>query len=112
MRLIGKNKLEKLKYKNKGNKELCNSIDALIADFERNSWTTSLELKKTRIDADCVHSDGFYFFNVSVHRTMVLIEFEDDEATVVWVGSHQEYVTTFKNNKNTIKSWLQSNNWI
>ena len=43
---------------------------------------------------------------------MILIEFEDDEASVVWVGDHQEYISTFKNNKKTIKHWLKSHNWI
>jgi len=44
---------------------------------------------------------------------MILIEFEGNgEATVVWVGSHQEYEKTFRNNKNTIKKWLRDNEWI
>jgi len=43
---------------------------------------------------------------------MVLIEFDDQEASVVWVGTHQEYDATFKNNKNAIKNWLKSNDWI
>lgn len=43
---------------------------------------------------------------------MILIEFDDSEATIVWTGTHQEYEKTFKNNKNTIKKWLRSNDWI
>jgi mRNA interferase HigB len=43
---------------------------------------------------------------------MILIEFDDKEASVVWVGTHQEYDKTFKNNKNTIKKWLSANDWI
>ena len=43
---------------------------------------------------------------------MVLLEFDENEATVVWVGNHDDYVLTFKNNKNTIKAWLKSNDWI
>ena len=43
---------------------------------------------------------------------MILIELEDDQATIVWCGSHDEYEKTFKNNKNTIRKWLQSKNWI
>jgi mRNA interferase HigB len=31
---------------------------------------------------------------------------------VVWVGTHQEYEMTFKNDKNTIKKWLNSNDWL
>ena len=34
---------------------------------------------------------------------MIMIEFSDSEATVVWAGTHQEYETTFKNTRNTIK---------
>lgn len=112
MRLIGKKILEKLKRKNRGNTKLCDAIDDLIQDIEENSWEDSRQLKETRIDADCVHSEGFYFFNLSIHRTMILLEFEDDEASVVWAGDHQEYISTFKNNKNTIRSWLKARNWI
>jgi mRNA interferase HigB len=112
MRLIGKKRLEKLKRKNKGNTKLCESIDELITDVESHSWRSPEEVRKTRKDADCVHSEGFYFFNISVHRTMILLEFEDDEASVVWVGSHQDYTNTFKNNKSTIARWLRSQDWI
>lgn len=112
MRLVNKKKLEKLKHKNKGNSQLASEINKLIIDIEENSWKNQKELKETRKDADCVHSDGFYFFNISVHRTMILVEFEDTEATVVWAGDHQEYEDIFKNNKNTIKKWLNQNNWI
>ncbi len=113
MRLIGKKQLEKLKRKNKGNTSLVLEINNLIKDIEEGSWKNQTELKTVRKDADCVHSDGFYFFNISIHRTLILIEFEEDgDASVVWVGNHQEYEKTFKNNKNAIKKWLKSNNWI
>jgi len=112
MRLTNKKALEKLKRKNRGNKPLNKAIDKLIKDIEDNEWKNQTELNESRSDADCVHSDGFYFFNISIHRTMILIEFDDGEASVVWLGNHQEYQSTFKNNKNTIKKWLKSNNWI
>lgn len=112
MRLIGKYKLEKLKRKNRGNVLLTKDIDKLIGDIEINEWKSKAELKATRSDADCVHSDGFYFFNLNDNRTMILVEFEEGEASVVWIGNHQEYDNTFKNNKDTIKKWLKDNNWI
>ncbi len=112
MRLTNKKALEKLKRKNKGNTPLANAIDKLIEDIEGNDWKNQTELNESRSDADCVHSDGFYFFNISIHRTMILIEFEDGEASVVWLGNHKGYEKTFKNNKSTIKKWLKSNNWI
>jgi mRNA-degrading endonuclease HigB of HigAB toxin-antitoxin module len=113
MRLTGKKKLEKLKRKNKGNTKLCKEIDQLITDVEGNEWANETELKITRNDADCVHNDGFYFFDINIHRTLVLIEFDDDgEATVVWTGTHQEYDTIFKGNKATIKKWLKLNEYI
>ncbi len=112
MRILGKSKILKVKKKNIGNKKLCNAIDELIADlegFEPNKQS----LNKIRKDADCVHNDGFYFFNINIHRTLVLIELDENgEATIVWVGTHQEYETTFKNNKNTIEKWLRSNGYI
>lgn len=112
MRLVNKKALEKLKRKNRGNVLLAKAVNRLIQDIEENEWEDQNELNQTRPDADCVHSDGFYFFNINVHRTMVLIEFDDNEASVVWVGSHQDYETTFKNNKNTIRKWLHANDWI
>ncbi|MER3374022.1 MAG: type II toxin-antitoxin system HigB family toxin [Allomuricauda sp.] len=104
--------MEKLKRKNRGNTSLANELDSLINDIEINEWKNRTELNTIRPDADCVHSDGFYFFNIAVHRTMVLIEFEEGEATVVWAGNHQKYEEIFKNNRNTIKKWLKSNGWI
>lgn len=112
MRLIGKKVLEKLKQKNKGHIQLITAINKLVTDIESNNWKDTTELRKTRNDADCVHNDGFYFFDIAVHRTMIMVEFEDGEATVVWAGDHQEYEATFKNNKNTIKKWLRSKEWI
>jgi len=112
MRLTNKKALEKLKKKNRGNVPLSNAIDKLIKDIEDNEWKNQAELNKARPDADCVHSDGFYFFNINIHRTMILIEFDDGEASIAWTGTHQEYKTIFKNNKNTIKKWLNSNDWI
>lgn len=112
MRLINKKILVKLKRKNIGNKLLKDAIDKLIKDVEENNWKDQSELNKTRQDADKVHNDGFYFFNINVHRTMVLLEFNDNEATVVWAGTHQEYEIIFRNNKKTIQKWLRSNDWI
>lgn len=112
MRLIGKVLLQKLKKKNSGNQKLCKAIDKLIFDLELFDPGTE-DLNFIRQDADCVHSDGFYFFNISVHRTLVMVEFDDEgEATIVWVGSHQEYESVFKNNKKTIEKWLRSKNYI
>lgn len=83
MRLTGKKILEKIKRKNKGNVSLIKAIDKLIEDINVNDWKDQTELNKTRPDADKVHSEGFYFFNINIHRTMVLIEFNGYEATVV-----------------------------
>lgn len=44
---------------------------------------------------------------------MVLIELGvEGEATVVWAGSHDDYESTFKNNRDTIEKWLRNNEWI
>lgn len=112
MEIIGKPKLIKLKKKNVGNKVLAVEVDKLIADLE------ALDLKKEKLtdirgDADCVHSDGFYFFDLNVHRSLILVDFDDQGvATIVWVGSHDEYARIFKNNKPTIEKWLRKNGHI
>jgi mRNA interferase HigB len=111
--LVNRNKLERLKRKNRGNTKLIKAVDTLIYEIENADWKNPADVKRLRPDADNVHSDGFYFFNLNVHRTLILIEFEENgEATVVWAGSHQEYEKTFRNNKNTIKKWLHDNEWI
>jgi mRNA-degrading endonuclease HigB of HigAB toxin-antitoxin module len=113
MELIAKSKLEKLKRKNRGNALLAKAIDSLVESIDLASIHHPMELKTIRPDADLVHSDGFYFFDLHLHRTMILIEFEmNGLATVVWCGSHDEYESIFKNNKNTIKQWLEKHGWV
>jgi len=112
MRIVGKKTILKVKRKNIGNKKLCIEIDKLITDLENLDLRTT-GINEIRKDADCVHSDGFYFFNINIHRTLILIEFDDDgEATIVWAGTHQEYEAIFKNNKLTIEKWLRKNGYI
>jgi len=103
LELLRKHKLIKLKNKNRGNTKLVKAIDKLISDIENGNRTKQSEIKETRPDADCVHSDGFYFFDLNVHRTMILVVFEENEATVIWTGLHDEYDKTFKGNKSTIE---------
>jgi mRNA interferase HigB len=114
MKLFRKNLLEKLKTKNKGNIKLTKAIDELISTIEMKTWKTKEDIKADRPDADQVHSDGFYFFNIHVHRTLVLIELSTHSgiARIVWAGSHSKYERTFKNSKDTIKKYLSDNNWI
>ena len=39
---------------------------------------------------------------------MILIVFEEDEASVIWSGSHDEYDSKFKGNKKTVEKWLRN----
>jgi mRNA-degrading endonuclease HigB of HigAB toxin-antitoxin module len=110
--LIQKSKLLKLKRKNRGNTKLASAIDKLISDIDNASWVKPTDIVRSRPDADCVNSDGFYFFDINVHRTMILILFEENEATVIWTGSHDAYDTTFKGNKATIEKWLRNQGLI
>ncbi|MBP1617694.1 MAG: hypothetical protein H6Q14_1521 [Bacteroidetes bacterium] len=112
MRIVGKKILLKVKYKNIGNVKLCKEIDRLISDLE-SFKPREKSIHAIRSDADNVHSDGFYFFDIHIHRTLIVVEFDDDgEATIVWAGTHQEYETTFKNNKLSIEKWLRKNGYI
>ncbi|AFU68119.1 hypothetical protein P700755_001160 [Psychroflexus torquis ATCC 700755] len=112
MNLLNKRKLLKLEKKNQGNKKLTEAIEKLIEDIENAEWKKPLEIKEERPDADNVHPEGFYFFNINIHRAMILIVFEDSEASIVWTGNHQEYDKIFKGNKNTIEKWLRNQNLI
>jgi mRNA-degrading endonuclease HigB of HigAB toxin-antitoxin module len=102
-----KDKLLKLKIKNQGNAKLNDAIDSLIDDIQKANWKTKKDITIDRPDADCVHSDGFYFFDINIHRTMILIVFDDNEATIIWTGSHDDYDLTFRGNKRTIANWLR-----
>ncbi|WP_162419607.1 type II toxin-antitoxin system HigB family toxin [Cyclobacterium roseum] len=113
MRIINKPILGKLIRKNRGNSKLVKAVQQLISEIENSNWETPLDLTAKRPDADCVYGGEFYFFNINIHRTLILIEFEENgEATIVWAGSHDDYELTFKNNRNVIKKWLRDNNWI
>ena len=72
MDIIGIKHLEKLKRKNKGNNLLINAIDVLITDLEINNWRTKTEILLVRPDADCVHSDGFYFVAHTTNMKILL----------------------------------------
>jgi mRNA-degrading endonuclease HigB of HigAB toxin-antitoxin module len=113
LRIINKHILGKLIRKNQGNVKMIKSIERLVNDIENNSWKTPGELNDTRPDADCVYGGEFYFFDINIHRTLILIEFEENgDATIVWAGNHDDYELTFRNNRNVIKKWLRDNNWI
>ncbi|MFO7826159.1 MAG: type II toxin-antitoxin system HigB family toxin [Cyclobacterium sp.] len=113
MRIINKHILGKLIRKNRGNTKLVKAVQELISEIEDSHWKSPLDLTAKRPDADGVYGGEFYFFNIHVHRTLVLIEFEENgEATIVWAGNHDDYELIFKNNRNVIKKWLRDNNWI
>jgi len=113
LNIVNKHILIKLLRKNRGNAKLIKSVNQLIQEIEENSWANPLEIIKLRPDADCVYGGEFYFFDINIHRTLILIEFEPNgEATIVWAGNHDEYELIFKNNKHVIKKWLKDNNWI
>ena len=112
MDIINRRILEKYLRKKFGNKKLRGELEELLTTIEGANWKHPEDMKKSRPDADRVHGDGFYFFNISSARTLILIEIEESQATIVWCGTHAEYELTFRNNKNTIRSWLKTRNWI
>ncbi len=100
------------RHKCRGNEKHRLYGQTLISDIENADWTKKTDTKMSRPDDDCIHSDGFYFFDINIHRTMILIVFEDNEATVIWGGSHDDYDKTFKGNKTTIEKWLRNQKLI
>lgn len=126
MKLLGIKKLTKLKAKNKDNVKLYKAVDKLEEDIKESKWKDKNEVIEARPKADCIHNDGFYIFNLNIHRTMVLIEYQPSDApldekgeevdlgiaTVHWTGTHDEYERDFKNNKNSINKWLRGKGLI
>lgn len=103
----------KLKRKNIGNVQLTKTVDKFIEIVEGVEWKTELDIKKYRNDADNVHNQGFYFFDLSrAFRTLCSVSIKDKEVDVVWTGSHKEYELTFKNHKNAIATWLRNRGLI
>lgn len=110
MNIINKHLLGRIIKKNRGNRKLIKAIQKLIDDIENSDWKTPNDINEKRPDADCVYGGRFYFFDINIHRTLIMIEFEEKgEATIVWAGSHDDYELTFRNNKNVIKKWLKNN---
>jgi len=113
LNIINKHILGRLIRKNRGNSKLIKSVQKLVDEIETSNWKNPHELLENRPDADCVYGGEFYFFNINIHRTLIMIEFEvNGEATIVWAGNHDDYELTFKNNRNVIKKWLKANSWI
>ncbi len=110
--LLRKDKLLKLKKKNRGNLKLFKAIDRLINDIEKSEWKNKLDVVESRHDADSVYGDNFFFFDLNVHRTMTLILFCEQTVEILWVGNHDEYEKTFKGNKSTIETWLRNHGKI
>ena len=92
--------------------KLTSAIDKLIDDIESAAWKDKLELIDSRPDADRVHSEDFFFLNINVHRTLVMIVFTDQCAEILWVGTHDDYDSIFKGNKKTIETWLRNHGKI
>ncbi len=112
MKLLRKDKLLKLKKKNQGNIKLSQAIVKLIKDIENAEWKGKFELIEKRPDADRVHTDDFFFFDINIHRLLILILFNEQYAEIIWVGNHAEYDKTFKGNKKTIETWLRNHGKI
>jgi hypothetical protein len=112
MQIEGKKILIRLKDKNRGNAQLCRAIDQLILDCESANLNRIEDFKLLRSDAEKVHSGGFFFVNLHIHRTLLLLMIESKEVIVVWAGNHNEYERTFKNNKTSIEKWLRKNNLL
>ncbi len=112
MKILRKDKLLKLKRKNQGNLKLIKAIDNLIKDIENSYWKDKLELIESRPDADRVHRDNFFFFDINIHRALALIVFNEEYAEILWVGNHEEYNLTFRGNKKTIETWLRNHGKI
>jgi len=92
--------------------KLTKAIDILIEDIESSDWKDKLELIESRPDADRVHSEDFFFFDINIHRILTLIAFNDEYAEILWVGNHDEYDSTFKGNKKTVETWLRNHGKI
>ena len=84
MNILGKGHLIILKHKNQGNIKLLIAVDKLIQDLESGKIGSAESLQKIRSDADKVYNSGIYFFNIHIHRALLIIEFNKLQAKVLW----------------------------
>jgi hypothetical protein len=87
------------------------AVDELLKMIMLKQWITKEQLLEDRPDADQVHSEGFFFFNIHLHRTLILVDL-GNEVIIIWAGTHQKYESVFKNNKKVVAKWLRKNEWI
>ena len=96
------------------------AVEQFKEDIAEASWENQQEMIKDRPDFDTAHPDGFFFVDLNVHRAMIMVEFiidpedeeDEGEVEVVWAGTHDEYKSTFGNDKNVIEKWLRAHGRI
>ena len=118
MELTGLDKLGRLtaKKKHKGDPKFMKAVKKFKKDIKDASWENQVEMLKDRPDFDSAHPDGFYFAELNVHRAMIMVEFiinpedkeDEGEVELLWAGTHDEYISTFGNNKDIITKWLRT----
>ena len=106
MELIDLKILNKHLSKNKGNLRLRRDVDKLKILLRDNNFNSYQELKKVRKDADNVHEEVAFFFNIHSHRILVQIDFEHYKAIILWVRNHNRYDRFFSGGKRAIKKLL------
>jgi len=115
MELTGLDKLGRLtgKKKHRGDTKFMKAVTKFKQDIKDATWKNQVEMLKDRPDFDSAHPDGFYFTELNVHRAMIMVEFISDledegEVELLWAGTHNEYISTFGNNKDIITKWLRT----
>ncbi|WP_229208834.1 type II toxin-antitoxin system HigB family toxin [Dyadobacter luticola] len=83
---------------------MAKAIDRLIQDLENAEVDSISEIGLIRRDAEKVHNAGYYFMDIHIHRTLILIVIEERQATIVWAGNHQDYERTLKTTKRASKN--------
>jgi len=110
MKLLNLKIVKKHLNKNRGNYPLQISYKNLIEEFSTANCLTHLEFKKIRPDADNVYEYRCFFLDLTSHRTLVQVDYIENLVKFMWIGTHDNYVSTFRGNKKTIERYIHNKN--
>jgi mRNA-degrading endonuclease HigB of HigAB toxin-antitoxin module len=101
--VFGRNKITRY---TRNRYEIAKHFDSFVGRIKNATWKTGADVRGTFPDADHI-AGGAYIFNVLSSRSLAMVYFQDEEVEIVWVGNHDDYEATFRNNKRTIIKFLR-----
>ena len=103
MEIVGRKVIVKF---TKGDATLDGAFNDFLEQVTDANWQNDADVKITFPKADRA-VDSFYFFDIGSSRNFSLVNFKKGQFEIIWAGNQDDYIATFKNNKDTIKKFLR-----